>query len=55
MDTEELDAPTRILRPYYTEDPIIIPLEAAGPLPDPRQQQYPLCEISAASNDTSTR
>ena len=30
-----LDAPTRISRPYYTEDPIIIPLKPTEPLPDP--------------------
>ena len=50
---QELDALTRISRPYYTEDPIIIPLKPMEPLPDAGQQQSPLCEILAASNGTS--
>ena len=52
---QELDAPTRISRSYYTEEPIIIPLKPTELLPDPKQQHYPLYEILEASDNTSIR
>ena len=37
---QELDAPPpRISRPYYINEPIIVPLKAFKQLPDPRLQQ----------------
>ena len=52
---QELDAPpSRISRPYYQEEPIILPLEATEQLPDPRWQHIPLCEVLEASDYTTS-
>ena len=49
---QELGAlPHRILRPYYINEPIIIPLEAVKSLPDPRLQQEIIEETTSTFSE----
>ena len=52
MDTKELNAPPpRISRPYYINEPIIIPLEAVKQLPDLRLQPETIEETTSTFSE----